>query len=73
MNTQQTKMMGHSESTPQREIHSNAASPKSDRNNSSRQPNPTSIRTGGIATNKIYREQKEGNNQDQSRIKQHRD
>ena len=32
MNTQQTKMMGHSESTPQREIHSNIGLPKKHRN-----------------------------------------
>ena len=65
--------MGHSEGSPDREVHSNTGLPKKDRNISNKQPNPTSIRTGGIATNKIYREQKEGNNQDQSRIKQHRD
>ena len=36
---------------------------------SNKQPNPTSQRTGGTITNKVQNEQKEGNNQDQSRIK----
>ena len=40
---------------------------------SNKQPNPTATRTGGTMTNKALREQKEGNNQDQSRIKWHRD
>ena len=57
-----------SEGSPEREVHSNTSLPKKDRNISYKQPNPTSIRTG--ATTKIaQRKLKEGNNQDQSRIK----
>ena len=46
---------------------------KKDRNISNKHPNLTSTRTGGTTTNKTQREYKEGNNQDQSRIKWHRD
>ena len=42
---------------------------KKDRNISIKQPNPISIRTGGTRANKAQSEQKEGNKQDQSRIK----
>ena len=44
--------MGHSESSPEREDHSNTGLPKKDRNISNKQPNPTSIRTRGTTTNK---------------------
>ena len=43
------------------------------RNISSKQPNPTSTRTGGTTTKTAQSEYKEGNNQDQSRIKGQRD
>ena len=46
---------------------------KKDTNISNNQPNPTSARTGGIITSKAQSEQKEGNNQDQSRSEWHRD
>ena len=46
---------------------------KKDRNISNKQPNPTSTRTGGTTTKKSQSKQKEGNNQDQSRIKWHGD
>ena len=65
--------MGHSKNSPERELHTNTGLPKKDRNISNEQPNPTSTRTGGRTTNKAQSEQKEGNNQDQSRIKRHRD
>ena len=65
--------MGHSEGSTDREVHSNAGLPKKDRNISNKQPNPTPTRTGGTTTNNIQSEQKEGNNQDQSKNKQHRE
>ena len=60
--------MGHSEGSPEREVHGNTGLPKKDRKISNKQPNPTSIRTRGTTTNKAQ-SKKEGNNQDQSRIK----
>ena len=67
------KPMWHNEGSPQREVHSNTSLPKKDRNISNVQLNPTSIRNGETTTNKAQNELKEGNNQDQSRIKWHRD
>ena len=64
--------MGHSEGNPEREVYSNTALSKKGRNISIKQPNTTSTRTGGT-TNKVQSKEKEGNNLDQSRIKQHRD
>ena len=61
--------MGHSKGSPEREVHSNTGLPKKERNISNKQPNPTCIRTGGTTINKAQNKQKEGNNQDQSRIK----
>ena len=61
--------MGHSEGSPEREVPSNTGLPKKDRNISSKQPNPTSTRTGGTTTKTAQSKQKEGNNQDESRIK----
>ena len=45
MNSQQPKLMGHSEATPQREVHSDTDLPQKDRNISNKQPNPTPTRT----------------------------
>ena len=61
--------MGHRKGSPEREIHSNTGLPKVDRKISNKYPNPTSKITTGTTTNKAHSEQKEGNNQDQSRIK----
>ena len=61
--------MGHIKGSPEREVHSDTGLPKKDRNILNKQPNPTCTGTGGTATKKPQREQKEGNNQDQSRIK----
>ena len=69
MKTQQSKPMGHSEGSPEREVHSDTGLPKEVRNISNKQPNPTSKRAGGTSTNKSHNEQKEGNNQDQRTIK----
>ena len=43
--------MGHSEGSPEREVHSNTGLPKKDRNISNKQPNLTSTTTGGTTTN----------------------
>ena len=44
--------MGHSEGSPEKEVHSNTDLPKNDTNISNKQPTPTSIRTGRKSTNK---------------------
>ena len=61
--------MGHREGSPEREVHSDIGLHKKDRNTSNKQPNPTSIRTRGATTKTAQSKQKEGNNQDQSRVK----
>ena len=43
--------MGHSEGSPEREVHSNTGLPKKDRNISNKQLNPTPTRTGATTTN----------------------
>ena len=47
MNSQQSKFMGYSKGSPEREIHSDTGLPKKDRNISNKQPNPASTRTAG--------------------------
>ena len=69
MKSNNSKPMGHSKGSPEREVHSNTGLPKKHRKFSNKQPNPTFTGTGGTATNEAQSEQKEGNNQDQSRIK----
>ena len=61
--------MGHRKGSPEREIHSDTGQPKKNRNISNKQPNPTPIRTRGTTTKTTQSKYKEGNNQDQSRIK----
>ena len=68
-NTQQPKLMGHSKGSPEREVHSNTGLPQKDGNISNRQPNPLPTRTLGTTTKTAQSKQKEGNNQDQSRVK----
>ena len=53
--------MGHSKGSPEREVHSSTGLPKKVRNISNKQPNPTSIRTGGTTTNKAQSIRKETN------------
>ena len=65
--------MGHSEGSPEKEVHSDTILPKKDTNISNKQPNSTSTRTQGTTTKATQSKQKEGNNQDQGRIKWHRD
>ena len=61
--------MGHSKGSPDREVHSNTGLSKKNRNISNKQPNPMPIRIRGATTKTAQNKQKEGNNQDQSRIK----
>ena len=61
--------MGHSEATREREVHSNTRLPQKDRNISNKQPNPMPTITRGTTTKTAQSKQKEGNNQDQSRVK----
>ena len=65
--------MGHSRCSPDRAVHRDIGQPKQNRNISNKQPNPTSTSTGGTTANKAHSEWTEGNNQDQIRIKWHRD
>ena len=44
------KLTGHSEGSPEREVHSDTGLPKKDRNISNKQPNPMPTRTGGTTT-----------------------
>ena len=61
--------MGHREGSPERLIHSDIGLPTKDRNISNKQPNPMPTRTRGTTTKTAQSKQKEGNNQDQSRVK----
>ena len=45
MNSQQPKLMGHSEGSPDREVNNDTGLPKKDRNISDKQPSPTPTRT----------------------------
>ena len=42
--------MGHSEGSPEMEVHSDKGLPKKDRNISNKQPNPMPTRTRGTTT-----------------------
>ena len=46
------KPMGHSESSPESEVHSHTVLPKEDRKISNKQPNPTVTRARATTTNK---------------------
>ena len=61
--------MGHSKGCPEREVHSGTGLCKKNRITSNKQPNPMPTRTGGPTTKTTQSKYKEGNNQDQSRIK----
>ena len=61
--------MGYSKGSPEREVHSDTGLPKKNRNISNKQPNPTPIRTQRTTTKTTQSKFKEGNNQDQSRVK----
>ena len=53
--------MGHSEGSPEREVHSNTGLPQKNRNISNKQPNPTPTRTQRTTTKTAQSKQKEGN------------
>ena len=61
--------MGHNKGSPEREVHSNTGLPSKDRNISNKERNPMPTRSQGTTTKTAQSKQKEGNNQDQSRIK----
>ena len=65
--------MGHNKDSPEREVHSDTGLPKKNRNILNKQPNPTPTRTRGTTTKTTQSKYKEGNNQDQGKIKRHRD
>ena len=65
--------MGHIEGSPEREVHSDTGLPKKNRNTSNKQPTCKLTTTQEITTKTTQSKQKEENNQDQSRIQQHRD
>ena len=56
-----------SKGSPKRKVHSDTGLPKKDRNTTNKQPNAK--RTGRTTRDKAQNEQKEGNNQDEHRIK----
>ena len=66
------KPVGHSEGSPEREVHSNTGLHKKSRNISNKHPNPTPTTTRGTTTKTTHSKYKEGNNQDQSTIRWHR-
>ena len=53
--------MGHSEHSPEREVHSATGLPKKDRNISNKQPNPTFTKTRGTTTKTTQSKYKKGN------------
>ena len=69
MNSQHTKLMGHSSGSSERKVCSHTDIPKKYRNISNKQPNTTPTRTRGTTTKTARSKQKERNNQDHSRIK----
>ena len=65
--------MRHWKGSPEREVYTDTGLHRKNRNSSNKQPNHTNTRTQGTTTKKAQSKKKEGNNQDQSRIKSHRD
>ena len=61
--------MANSKGSPEREVYSDTGLPKKNRNSSNKQPNLIPTRTGGKTKKTSQSKQKEGNEQDQSRIK----
>ena len=51
--------MGHSDGSPDIEVYCYTGLPKKDRNISNKQPNPTSLRTGGTTAKPRVRRRKE--------------
>ena len=63
------KIHGTQPRNSKKEIHSNTGLPKKDKKISNKQPNPMPTRTRGTTAKIAQSKQKEGNNQDESRIK----
>ena len=61
--------MGHSKGSAKREVYSDTGLPNKDRNILNKQANPMPTRTRGTTTKTAQRKQREGNNQDHSRVK----
>ena len=61
--------MEHSKGNSERKVHSDTGLSKKDRIISNKQPNRRPTRTGGTTTQTAQSKQKEGNNEDQSRVK----
>ena len=61
--------MGHSEGSPEREVHSDTDLPKKNKSITNKQPNPTTTRTQGTTKKTTQSKYKEENKQDQNRIK----
>ena len=61
--------MGHSKGSSEREVYTDTGLSEKNRNSSNKQPNLTPTRTPGTTTKTTQSKYKEGNNQDQSRIK----
>ena len=61
--------MGHSKGIPEWEVYSDTGLLKKNRNISNKKPNPTPTRTQVTTRKTTQSKYKEGNNQDQSRIK----
>ena len=69
MNSQQPKTYGTQQGNCEMKVHSDTGLPKKNRNSSNKQPNPTPTRTPETTTKTTHSKYKEGNNQDQRRIK----
>ena len=61
--------MRHSKGSPEKEVHKDKGLAKKNRNISNKQPNPTLTKTRGTTTKRTQSKYKEGNYQDQSRVK----
>ena len=61
--------MGPSKGSHETEVHSNTGLPNENKIISNKQPNLTPTRTQGTITKTTQSKEKEGNNQEQSRIK----
>ena len=58
MNSQQSKLMGHREGSPERGVHSDTGLHKTDRNISNKQPNSMPTRTGGTTKPRVSKRKK---------------
>ena len=61
--------MGHSEGSPEREVHSHTGLPKKDRHISNKQPNPTPTTTRVITTTITTKQPRAGRGKEISKIR----